>query len=149
MLVVGLAALVCSQIAAAATYLLPEGRDSVIGEIQYVTTRYEDTLLEIGRRYGVGYKEIVAANPGGDPWLPGEGTKIVIPTQYSRPVAPREGTDGGPAEPRLYCYPPAKAGEPRVVKPYPSSVGKMDWETPLGVTRIIQKRERPTWYPTE
>lgn len=149
MLVVGLAALVCSQIAAAATYLLPEGRDSVIGEIQYVTTRYEDTLLEIGRRYGVGYKEIVAANPGVDPWLPGEGTKIVIPTQYILPDAPREGIVVSLAEHRLYYYPPAKPGEPRVVKTYPISVGKMDWKTPLGVTRIIQKRERPTWYPPE
>ena len=32
---------------------------------------------------------------------------------------------------------------------YPISVGKMDWKTPLGMTRIVDKRERPIWYPPE
>ena len=40
--------------------------DTVIGELQYVVAQHEDTLLDIGRRHGVGYEEIVAANPGVD-----------------------------------------------------------------------------------
>lgn len=133
----------------AATYPLPSGDDTLIGEIQYVTAKHEDTLLDIGRRHGVGYEEIVAANPGVDPWLPGEGTRVLIPSQYILPNAPREGVVVSLAEHRLYYFPPAKGDEPLVVKTYPISIGKMDWKTPLGKTRIVHKRERPTWYPPE
>lgn len=133
----------------AATYLLPSGSDTVIGEVQRVIARHEDTLLDIGRRNGVGYEEIVAANPGVDPWLPGEGTEVLIPSRYILPDAPREGVVVSLAEHRLYYFPPSKAGEPLVVKTYPISIGKMDWKTPLGNTRIIHKRERPAWYPPE
>ena len=35
----------------------------------------EDTLTDIARRFNVGYEEIVRANPGVDPWLPGEGKR--------------------------------------------------------------------------
>jgi L,D-transpeptidase ErfK/SrfK len=136
-------------LASAATYLLPSGSDTVIGEVQRVIARHEDTLLDIGRTHGVGYEEIVAANPGVDPWLPGNGTEVLIPSRYILPDAPREGIVVSLAEHRLYYFPPARAGEPLVVKTYPISIGKMDWKTPLGRTRIINKRERPAWYPPE
>jgi L,D-transpeptidase ErfK/SrfK len=32
---------------------------------------------------------------------------------------------------------------------YPVSIGKMDWHTPLGKTRIVTKTERPSWTPPE
>jgi L,D-transpeptidase ErfK/SrfK len=130
-------------------YLLPEDGDNVIGVLTTDFARHEDTLLDIGRRHGVGYEEIMAANPGVDPWLPGEGTEILIPTRFVLPDAPREGLVVNLPEHRLYYYPPAKKGEPRVVRTYPISVGKMDWKTPLGVTKVVSKQERPNWYPPE
>lgn len=133
----------------AASYQLPQGNDTVIGELQYVSARHEDTLLDIGRRYGVGYEEIVAANPGVDPWLPGEGKQILIPSRYILPEGPREGVVVSLAEHRLYYYPRPKAGEQPVVLTYPVSIGRMDWNTPLGLTRIVSKREKPIWYPPE
>src|SRR5690606_15262966 len=133
----------------AATYPLPPLPDNVIGELQYVRARHEDTLLDIGRRHGVGYEEIVAANPGVDPWLPGEGAQVLIPSRYILPDAPREGVVVSLSEHRLYYFPPTKPGETPVVETYPVSVGKMDWKTPLGRTRIIQKRVKPIWYPPE
>src|SRR5690606_31394398 len=135
--------------ALAATYTLPEGGDTVIGEVQKVVAAYEDTLLDIGRRYGVGYEEIVAANPGVSPWLPGEGTEVVIPSRYILPDAPREGIVVSLSEHRLFYFPPYKPGEPAVVHTYPISVRRMDWHTPLGLTRITSKREKPIWYPPE
>ena len=42
----------------AATYPLPAPDESVIGEISYVETKYGDTLLDIGRRNGVGYDKV-------------------------------------------------------------------------------------------
>lgn len=145
---VGLLVCLRPQLGASATYAL-NGSDTVVGEVQYVIARHEDTFLDIGRRYGVGYEEMVAANPGVDPWVPGEGTRIVVPTQYVLPDAPQEGIVVSLAEHRLYYYPPPKAGETPVVITYPISVGKMDWKTPLGLTRIVDKRVRPTWYPPE
>ncbi len=132
----------------AATYPL-HGDDTVVGELRYVTAKHEDTFLDIGRRNGVGYEEIVAANPGVDPWLPGEGQQVLIPSRYVLPNAPREGVVVSLAEHRLYYFPPAKGDETPVVVTYPISVGKMDWKTPLGLTRITEKRVRPTWYPPE
>ena len=135
--------------ALAATYVLPAGQDTVIGEVQRVVAQHEDTLLDIGRRYGVGYDEIVAANPGVDPWVPGAGREVLIPSRYILPSAPREGLVVSLAEHRVYYFPPANAGEPAVVKTYPISIGKMDWKTPLGITRIVNKRANPSWYPPE
>lgn len=146
---IALATMALGPVALGATYVLPENGDSVIGEIEYIETRYEDTLLDLGRRYGIGYEEIVAANPGVDAWVPGAGTRVVIPSRFILPDAPREGIVVNLPEHRLYYFPKPKAGEPAVVQTYPVSVGKMDWKTPLGVTRITDKRARPTWYPPE
>ena len=120
-----------------------------MGETQSVVAQHEDTLLDLGRRYSVGYEEIVAANPGVDPWLPGEGTQVLIPSRFILPDAPREGIIVSLAEHRLYYFPKARAGEAPVVVTYPISVGKMDWKTPLGLTRIVDKRVKPIWYPPE
>jgi L,D-transpeptidase ErfK/SrfK len=32
---------------------------------------------------------------------------------------------------------------------FPVSIGKMDWSTPLGRTKIVDKRKNPTWTPPE
>jgi len=134
--------------AMAATYPLM-GSDTVLGETQAAVAKHEDTLLDMGRTYSVGYEEIVAANPGVDPWLPGEGTQVLIPSRYILPDAPREGIIVSLAEHRLYYFPKAKAGEVPTVVTYPISVGRMDWKTPLGLTRIVDKRVNPIWYPPE
>jgi L,D-transpeptidase ErfK/SrfK len=135
--------------AGGAEYLLPLNGDNVIGVVTTAVAEHEDTLLDIGRRYGVGYEEILAANPGVDPWLPGAGTEVLLPTRFVLPDAPHEGIVVNLPEHRLYYYPPQQPGQPRVVRTYPISTGKMDWNTPLGSTRIVSKQERPTWHPPE
>ena len=121
----------------------------MLGDVQWVVAKHEDTLLDMGRTYGVGYEEIVAANPGVDPWLPGEGTQVLIPSRYILPDVPREGIIISLAEHRLYYFPRARSGESPTVVTYPISIGKMDWKTPLGLTRIVDKRIKPIWYPPE
>ena len=125
--------------------LPPEGFD-VIGAVSTVTARYEDTLVDIARRHGLGYEDIVRANPDVNVWLPGEGTEIVLPTQYVLPPGPREGIVLNLAEYRLYYYPKAREGETAYVMTYPISIGRMDWETPLGKTTVISKATNPSWY---
>jgi L,D-transpeptidase ErfK/SrfK len=131
----------------AAEFVLPANNDSLIGEVQYVTTSDEDTLLDIGRRFGVGYEEMTAANPGIDPWVPGVNKRITIPTQYLLPDAPRTGIVVNVAEHRLYYYPKVVKGKAAVVQTFPVSLGKEDWSTPHGRTTIVAKITNPTWYP--
>jgi L,D-transpeptidase ErfK/SrfK len=149
----GVAALVASMLACGwaqgAEYLLPANGDNVIGRNSTAVATHEDTLFDIARRNGVGYEEIVAANPGVDPWLPGEGTEVLIPSRLVLPDTPRTGIVVNLPEHRLYYYPPVKKGEPPVVRTYPISVGKMDWKTPIGTTQIVSKQEKPNWYPPE
>ena len=105
--------------AAAATYPLPSNHDALIGQVQYVIVRQEDTLLSLGRTYGVGYQEIVAANPKVDVWLPAVGSTVVIPTQHVLPDAPRQGIVINIAEQRLYYFPASDQGQLPTVETSP------------------------------
>jgi L,D-transpeptidase ErfK/SrfK len=141
--------LVCSAVGArAAVFSLPVDGD-LVGEMLEVTASHDDTLIDLARRYGLGYEEVVNANPGVDPWLPGEGTMVRMPLKRILPDTPREGIVVNLPEHRLYYYPPVKPGEARVVVTYPVSVGKMDWSTPIGLTKIQAKIKDPSWTPPE
>ena len=128
--------------------LPPEGFD-VIGAVSTVTARYEDTLVDIARRHGLGYQDIVHANPNVKVWVPGEGTEVVLPTRFVLPPGPREGLVLNLAEYRMYYFPAPKDGEPAYVYVYPMSIGRMDWETPLGRTKIVAMVKNPAWYPPQ
>lgn len=131
----------------AASFPLPAAGSDVIGEMRVATTDQHDTLLDVARANGLGYEEITNANPGVDAWLPGAGTSILLPTRRLLPQAPRAGIVINLPEHRLYWFPPAAAGEQRVVWTFPVSIGKMDWHTPLGSTRVVSKVRNPTWTP--
>jgi L,D-transpeptidase ErfK/SrfK len=138
---------VLSPLAGAASYPLPPPGDSVIGEVVALPGERRDTLSDIARRYNVGWDAIRQANPGVDAWMVDRDVAIILPTQYILPAAPREGIVLNLAEMRVYYFPPAKAGQPREVVTYPASIGRMDWRTPLGATKIARKTENPVWNP--
>lgn len=132
---------------AAETFSLPPDDVDLVGQVRTIQALHEDTLLDIARRSHLGHDEIVIANPGADRWMPGEGTPITLPTRYILPDAERTGLVLNIPEMRLYYYPKAKKNEPRVVKTYPVSVGRMDWSTPLGKAHIQAKQKDPAWRP--
>jgi L,D-transpeptidase ErfK/SrfK len=135
--------------ASAATFVLPPEGTDLIGVPVWVHTRYEDTLLDVARDYSVGYEEVIRANPGVDTWIPGDGTRVLLPTRYVLPPGPREGVVINLPEYRLYYFPKPKKGERAQVITYPISIGKMDWNTPIGTHRVVSKQKNPTWHPTE
>jgi L,D-transpeptidase ErfK/SrfK len=135
--------------AGATVFELPENGSAVFGTDERVKSTYQDTLLDIARRYSLGYEEIIRANPGVDMWLPGEGTDILLPGRRILPPGSHEGVVVNLPEHRLYYFPRAKKGEKPVVITYPVSIGKMDWSTPLGETHVISKQKHPSWYPPE
>jgi L,D-transpeptidase ErfK/SrfK len=120
-----------------------------VGEEQTVISVYEDTLYDLARRYSIGSEELIAVNPGIDPWLPGAGHLILIPGRHILPPGPRVGIIVNLPEHRLYYYPKTTRGAPRTVITYPVGIGKMDWRTPLGTTFVRQKEKNPIWYPPE
>lgn len=116
---------------------------SYIGSMQTYVSSYEDTLLDIARDNNLGFVEIRSANPSVDPWLPGEDTEIIIPTQHILPDAPRQGLVINLAEMRLYSF--IDSASPRT---HPIGVGREGLKTPTGTTFIAGKKEGPKWRPT-
>lgn len=123
---------------------LAPGQD-VVGVVQVVTAGKDDTLTDIARRFNVGYEEIVRANPKLDPWLPGEGHEVIVPSQFILPDAPRTGIVINIPAMRVFYFPPVKRGERQVVLTHPIGIGKVGWRTPEGVTKIVRRQQDPTW----
>ncbi len=133
--------------AKATTFDLVDETTRVVGHNLVVFSRAEDTLLDIARRFDVGYNEIVGANPGVDVWLPGAGQRVLVPNRFILPDTEKVGVVINLAEMRLYYYPKPEAGQSRQVITHPIGIGREGWQTPLGKTKIIQKRKDPTWTP--
>ena len=119
--------------------------EGLVGRTQAYVAAYDDTLLDVARRFGMGISEMQLANPDVDMWLPGEGTAIRLPSRFVLPAAPRAGLVINVPEMRIYYYP--KGGT--VVHTWPISIGRVGWETPLGKTSIVRKAVRPSWIPPD
>lgn len=134
--------LVTASVAFADQPVLPIKGD-LVGHMDTMTTTYEDTFADIGSRTSIGYLELVHANPGVDPWLPGDGTQITLPEQHILPDAPRKGIVINLAEFRLYYY--TDGG----VKTYPVGVGTEQNPSPLTQAKVTMRLESPAWYPPD
>ena len=127
-------------------FLLESPGQTLIGEPQIVFASDTDTLSDLAREYGLGYDEMVAANPDISPWLPGEGTPIVLPTQYVLPDVEKKGVVLNIATKRLFYFPDVAEGERQQVMTYPIGIGRVGWETPLGETTVVSKAKDPHWW---
>jgi L,D-transpeptidase ErfK/SrfK len=124
-------------------YPIPKHGNDLVGQLKDVSAHQQDTLVDIASRNDLGYREVRIANPSIDPWLPGQGTRVVLPSSHILPDAPRYGLVLNVAEMRLYYYP--KGSD--VVQTYPVSIGRQDWRTPEVNTRIVAKQQDPAWHP--
>lgn len=141
---------------------LPEGRNAVIGNLTSYRIRKGDTLLDIGRWYGLSAKEISDANGHIDWWGPPVGMEIVLPTEHILPAAQRSGLILNIPEMRLYYYYPTAtysrrkasgvhsasykpSNEARVVYTFPVGLGRFDWKTPVAAFTVTSKMKDPPW----
>ena len=131
----------------AARYPMPAPGNDLIGQPLLIRASRSETLLDIARRHGLGQEEILLANPAVDRWLPQEGDPVWIPTEFILPDARREGLVLNLPEMRVYLFQPSVGDAPAAVDTYPASIGRMDWRTPLGETRLVRKQRNPSWYP--
>ena len=148
LLVAGVLSSLLATRSEAAVFTLPPNGGSLIGQDQQIQAQTTDTLLDLARKYSVGYWEIQEANPKVDMWLPGQGTNITIPGRFIVPPVEHKGIVVNLPQHRLFYFPKARRHEQPIVITYPVSPGEGEFPTPVGVTRIIRKVPHPVWIPT-
>jgi L,D-transpeptidase ErfK/SrfK len=142
-------------------YPLPTGRDDIVGSLTEYKIQPGDTLLDVGRWFGLSAKEISDANNHIDWWAPPVGKEIILPSEHILPEGPRNGIVLNIPEMRLYYYYPTDSVAPhkkgkvrpaafsrthaQVVYTFPVGLGRFDWKTPVGNWTIVAKTKDPTW----
>jgi L,D-transpeptidase ErfK/SrfK len=133
-----------SSSAHAEAYSYDRDNNTVIGSAKIYTVNGNESLIEIARRFGLGYNEIVSANPDLDPFLPGDNARVTIPTAWVLPDAPSyQGIIINLSEMRLYYF--FKQSERNLVRTFPVGIGDDETDTPIGSFKITEKRVRPSW----
>ena len=114
--------------------------NGVIGEIKTYVVKRDESLIEIARKFGIGYNEITEANPRLDPFIPGNGKTVQISTQWVLPdVAAYEGIVINLSEMRLYYF------TREMVMTYAIGIGDEGKDTPVGNFKIVDKIINPPW----
>jgi L,D-transpeptidase ErfK/SrfK len=143
-------------------YPLPRGRDDILGSLTTYKTRNGDTLLDVGRWFGLSAKEVSDANGRLDWWSPPPGKEIILPSEHILPEGPRVGIVMNIPEMRLYYFYPSPTAirhkgkekltpdafsraQAQVVYTFPVGLGRFDWKTPVGAWTVVAKTKNPTW----
>lgn len=116
-----------------------------IGKMQFHTATQKDSLVYLARDFNLGFVELRAANPELDPWLPGAGVRVLLPTMHLLPRGPREGIVINLPEMRLYAW----TRPDRAPLSFPIGIGREGLNTPTGTTTVMQKIDGPIWRPTK
>lgn len=132
--------------ACADIFLLSKG-SSVLGITREYTVKDNESLIEIARRFKLGYNEIVDANPELDPFVPKKGSTVIIPSSWVLPDSDHNGIVINISEMRLYYF--YKKGGKDFVRTYPIGIGDDGNETPTGRFSIIEKITNPSWHVPE
>jgi L,D-transpeptidase ErfK/SrfK len=122
-----------------------DNKTTIIGKISYHKVKENESLIEIARNYGLGYNEIVDANPSLDPFLPGTDNTVITPTLWILPdVDSHEGIVINISEMRLFFF--FKQNGRSLVRTFPIGIGDEGTDTPIGVFKITQKTANPSWH---
>lgn len=115
---------------------------SLVGSVKYHIIKKGDSLIELARQYDLGYNEIVSANNNIDPFVPPEGSKIIIPTFWILPERPAnfQGIVINLSEMRLYYF-----YKKNQLTTFPIGIGDDGIETPVGKFKISHKMVNPPW----
>jgi L,D-transpeptidase ErfK/SrfK len=114
---------------------------TVVGSPQRHLVKKGDDLLEIARHYGLGYTEIGVLYRHWDPFLPPPGAEMVIPTMWIVPDSRGRQIIVNTGEMRLYYF-----KTPTQVYTFPIGMGVLDFKTPSGTFRVIEKKVNPAWH---
>ena len=116
-------------------------RETIISQPLKHTVGEDESLLDIARHYHLGYRELIEANTGVDPWVPPVGLEINIPSRWILPDGRHRGLVLNIPEMRVYYY----LSDSQVMT-FPLGIGMEGWDTPAGKYQIGEKRTDPVWY---
>jgi L,D-transpeptidase ErfK/SrfK len=119
---------------------------TVIGKQNFTVIKGKDTLLDVARRFNLGYIELVEANPKIDPWIPQDGAVVLLPTEWIPPTPRLNTIVINKAELRLFYF--YKQDGQIMVKTYPLGIGRDGFSTPNGTFKASSIVKNPTWIPT-
>jgi L,D-transpeptidase ErfK/SrfK len=114
---------------------------TVVGSPQRHLLKKGDDLLDIARHYGLGYSEIGVMYRHWDPFLPPVGQEMIIPTRWIVPDSRGRQIIVNTGEMRLYYF-----RTPTQVYTFPIGMGVLDFRTPSGTFRVINKKVNPAWH---
>jgi L,D-transpeptidase ErfK/SrfK len=114
---------------------------TVVGHLQNYRIKKGDDLLEIARHFGLGYSEIGVKYRAWDPFLPPAGAEMTIPTLWIVPESRGKQIIVNTGEMRLYFF-----KSPTQVYTFPIGMGVLDFKTPQGNFRVIEKKVNPAWH---
>jgi L,D-transpeptidase ErfK/SrfK len=115
---------------------------TVVGSVQHHRIQKGDDLLELARHYGLGYSELGVLYRNWDPFLPPVGADITIPTRWIVPNNHGNQIIVNTGEMRLYYY----INNNTQVYTFPIGMGVLDFRTPQGKFRVIEKKVHPAWH---
>jgi len=115
---------------------------TVVGSIQHHRLNRGEDLLEVARRYGLGYSEIGGLYRQWDPFLPPVGADMVIPTMWILPNKLNAPLVVNTGEMRLYYL----VNNNTQVYTFPIGMGVLDFKTPSGTFRVVEKKVNPAWH---
>jgi L,D-transpeptidase ErfK/SrfK len=119
------------------TVVIGHNRDYIVGP--------GETLMEIAWRAGIGFDNLLRANPGIDPWSPRPGQRLLLPRAVLLPDPLPPGITINLAELRLYLV--WVDDGVRRIRIYPVGVGREGWNTPLGTFQVSVIIDGPDWTP--
>lgn len=124
-------------------YPKPDKQQSLYGNLQIMRVG-QQSMVDIMKRYDVGYRELKAANPQKDLHNLQAQQRLIMPTMKLLPRALHKGIVVNLASMRLYYFPK----QTDYFETYPVGIGKQGQKTPLGQTHIVAKQKNPQWRPT-
>jgi L,D-transpeptidase ErfK/SrfK len=115
---------------------------TVVGAIQHYRIKKGDDLLELARHYSLGYSELGVLYRQWDPFLPPAGAEMTIPTLWIVPNNHGNQIIVNTGEMRLYYF----INNNTQVYTFPIGMGVLDFRTPQGKFRVIEKKVKPAWH---
>ncbi len=137
-LVAVIASVILCQTVSARIY---QDRGDCFGMNNRYRVKPDESLIEIARKFNLGFNELADANPLLNPFIPAPGTDIEVPVAWIVPMAAgHNGIVINLAEMRLYFF---AAGN---IITFPVGIGEEGRETPVGTFHIIEKIINPVWH---
>jgi L,D-transpeptidase ErfK/SrfK len=115
---------------------------TLVGAIQHYRIKKGDDLLELARHYGLGYSELGVLYRNWDPFILPVGADVTIPTLWIVPNNHGNQIIVNTGEMRLYYF----INNNTQVYTFPIGMGVLDFRTPQGKFRVIEKKVHPAWH---